>query len=326
MKPTLFDIDLPVVGLLSFPAYMTMLMVGFLGAIWVARREAERQGMSGVAMVDLGLLMLVLGIAGARILSVLADGHFMEFVHLCTEPTLVPAVDSLVAYCSADIACDLHYVCDLATSTCHPPRDCLAALKFWQGGLTFYGGLLLALPGGIWFVRRRRLDIGRVTDIAAPCTMLGLGLGRVGCFFNGCCYGVPTASWTGVHFPGHLGPVHPTQLYEAAGALLLAVALYVAMRRRGHERDAGRGEMFGWMLVGYGILRTVLEIYRADPRGGLGPLSTSQIISIPLIAIGAVVIVRARRRAHATESAAAGAAERASAHARDQAEPPSTPA
>ena len=312
MKPTLFSIDLPVVGPLSFPAYMTMLMVGFLVAIWVARREAERQGMPGVAMVDLGLLMLVLGIVGARILSVLVDGHFMDFVHLCTEPTLVPAVDSLVSYCSADIACDLHYVCDLATSTCHPPRDCLAALKFWQGGLTFYGGLLLAIPGGVWFVRRRRLDMGRVADIAAPCIMLGLMFGRLGCFLNGCCYGVPTASFAGVHFPGHLGPVHPTQLYEAAGALLLAVALYVALRRRDAAGSAGRGELFGWMLVGYGILRTVLEIYRADPRGGLGPLSTSQIISIPLIVIGAVVIVRNRRAAREARSG-------------PQAAPPSTP-
>jgi phosphatidylglycerol:prolipoprotein diacylglycerol transferase len=313
MKPTLFAIDLPVVGLLSFPAYMTMLMVGFLVAIWVARREAERQGMPGVAMVDLGLLMLVLGIVGARILSVLVDGYFMDFVHLCTEPTLVPAVDSLVPYCSADVACDLHYVCDLATNTCHPPRDCLAALKFWQGGLTFYGGLLLAIPGGVWFVRRRRLDMGRVADIAAPCIMLGLMFGRVGCFLNGCCYGVPTASFSGVHFPGHLGPVHPTQLYEAAGALLLAAVLYIALRRRAAAGRAGRGELFGWMLVGYGILRFVLEIYRDDPRGGLGPLSTSQIISIPLLVIGAVVIVRCRRAArtapgeNTAASAAAGA-------------------
>jgi phosphatidylglycerol:prolipoprotein diacylglycerol transferase len=313
-----------VVGLLSFPAYMTMLMVGFLVAIWVARREADRQGMAGVAMVDLGLLMLVLGIVGARILSVLVDGHFMDFVHLCTEPTLVPAVDSLVAYCSADIACDLHYVCDLATNTCHPPRDCLAALKFWQGGLTFYGGLLLAIPGGIWFVRRRRLDMGRVADIAAPCIMLGLMFGRLGCFFNGCCYGVPTASFVGVHFPGHLGPVHPTQLYEAAGASLLAVALYVTLRLRAATGRAGHGELFGWMLVGYGILRSVLEIYRADPRGGLGSLSTSQIISIPLIVIGAVVIARSRRAAREAQSG--NTAGSAAADAADQPAPPSTPA
>jgi phosphatidylglycerol:prolipoprotein diacylglycerol transferase len=301
MKPTFFELDLPAVGLVSFPAYMTMLMVAFLAAIWLARREAERQGMQGVAMVDLGLLMLLLGILGARVLSVLVDGHFMDFVHLCTEPTLVPAVDSQVAYCSEDIACDLHYVCNLSTHTCHPPRDCLAALKFWQGGLTFYGGLLLALPGGLWYVRRKRLDTGRVADIAAPCIMLGLALGRVGCFFNGCCYGVATDGPLGVQFPGHPGPVHPTQLYEAAGALLLAAALYAGVRWRGR----GRGAVLGWMLVGYGVLRTVIEIFRDDPRGSIGPLSTSQIISIPLIALGVVVIARSWRPRASADTAAA---------------------
>lgn len=300
MKPTFFELDLPAVGLVSFPAYMTMLMVAFLAAIWLARREAERQGMEGVAMVDLGLLMLLLGILGARILSVLVDGHFIDFVHLCTEPTLVPAVDSQVVACSEAVACDLHYVCDLATHTCHPPRDCLAALKFWQGGLTFYGGLLLALPGGLWYVRRRRLDAGRVVDIAAPCVMLGLALGRVGCFFNGCCYGVATDGSLGVQFPGHPGPVHPTQLYEAAGALLLAAALHAGMRWRGRGRGAG----LGWMLVGYGVLRTVIEIFRDDPRGSIGPLSTSQIISIPLIALGAVVIARSWRPRASADTAA----------------------
>jgi phosphatidylglycerol:prolipoprotein diacylglycerol transferase len=132
-----------------------------------------------------------------------------------------------------------------------------------------------------------------VADIAAPCIMLGLALGRVGCFFNGCCYGQPTDGALGVQFPGHPGPVHPTQIYEAAGALLLAAALYALLRWRGR----GRGAVFGWMLVGYGVLRTLIEIYRADPRGSIGPLSTSQIISIPLIAIGAVVIARAARPA-----------------------------
>lgn len=293
MKPDLLELDLPALGLVSFPAYMTMLMVAFLAAAWLARREAERQGMEGVVMVDLGLLLLVLGILGARLLSVLVDGHFMDFVHLCTEPTLVPAVDSRVAYCSEAALCDLHYVCDLATHTCHPPRDCLAALKFWQGGLTFYGGLLLALPGGLWYVRRKRLAPGRVADITAPCIMLGLAVGRVGCFLNGCCYGEATDGALGVHFPGHPGPVHPTQLYEAAGALLLAAALYAGMRWRGR----GRGAVFGWMLVGYGVLRTVIEVWRADPRGSVGPLSTSQIISIPLVVLGVVLIARARRPA-----------------------------
>ncbi|ACY16985.1 prolipoprotein diacylglyceryl transferase [Haliangium ochraceum] len=314
MKPVLFEVHLPLVGELSFPAYMSMLLVGVLLAVWVGRREATRQGLDGVAIVDLGALLLVLGVLGARLLSVLADGHLMDFVHLCTEPTLVPATDSAVAVCSAAVPCDFHYVCDLATNTCHPPRDCLAALKFWQGGLTFYGGLLLAVPGGIWFVRRRGLPLGQVLDIAAPCVMLGLGLGRIGCFLNGCCYGEVTAGPLGVLFPGRVLPVHPTQLYEALGALVLFAALLLAVRAGGRLVRARAGALFAVMLMSYGVLRFALEWLRDDPRGSLGALSTSQAISLPLIALGGLwlvrVLARSRHAPPASVESAASAAER----------------
>lgn len=248
-------------------------------------------GLDGRDVADLGLLMLGLGVLGARLLSVLTDGHFMDFVHLCTEPTLVPALDSRVPYCSAEIACDYQYVCDLGSNTCHPPQDCLAALKFWQGGLTYYGGVILALPGGLWFAHRKGLGALRAADIVAPVLMLGLFFGRLGCFFNGCCYGSPTSAWVGVAFPKHAMPVHPTQLYEAALALALFFVLHfvIARRKRGH------GEVFGWMLALYGVIRILLEILRADERGSLGPFSTSQLLSIPLIAIGIWLVVKGRR-------------------------------
>lgn len=299
MRPTFFELELPWVGVVAAPAYLTLLLVGFLLAVWLARREARRRGLDEVAMIDLGLLMLVLGVVGARLLSVLADGQLTDFVHLCRDPALVPALDSRVATCSAERACELPYVCDLARGRCHPPRDCLAALKFWQGGLTFYGGLLLAVPGGIWLVRRRGLPLGTTLDIAAPCVMLGLACGRLGCFLNGCCYGAFTNGVCGVSFPGRLQPVHPTQLYEALVALLLFSLLYARLRRRSPAARAGG--LFGGMLLGYGLARFVLEFYRADPRGSLGALSTSQLISLPLIALGVALLWRARasRRAAA---------------------------
>lgn len=292
MKPIFFEFELPVLGLVTFPAYMTMLMIGFLVAITVARRQGERMGIPGEQVVDLGILMLVLGVLGARLLAVLTDGKLSDFVHLCTDPTLVEAVDSLVPYCTGDLPCEPGYECDPASNTCHPPRDCLAALKFWQGGLTFYGGLLLAVPGGLWFARRKGMGAWRTADLVAPLTMLGLFFGRIGCFCNGCCYGAPTDAWVGVTLPGHLGPVHPTQLYEAALALSLFFVLHMVVR----PRKRADGEVFAWLLVLYGGMRVVLEVFRADQRGALGPLSTSQIISIPLILAGIWLIVRNRSR------------------------------
>lgn len=298
MYPVFYEFDAPLIGRVSFPAYMTMLMVGFFVAILLARREGARVGIPAHHIVDLGLICVVAGIFGARILAVLTDGKFMDFVHLCTDPRLVEAIDRKVNVCTADAQCGYDYLCDTARNVCYPPRDCLAALKFWQGGLTYYGGFLTAVPAGLWYARRKQIHLMRVLDVAAPVTMVGLFFGRWGCFFNGCCYGGPTDAWVGVHMPGHAGTVHPTQLYEAALVLLLAVVLHVVVR----PRKRGDGEVFGWLLVSYGIIRFALELFRDDARGALGPLSTSQLISIPLVIAGAWVI---RRAIHSARSATA---------------------
>ena len=292
MKPILLD-----VAGVTFPAYMTFVLLGFIVAIWLSRREAETMGLRSEKVVDLGILMLVLGIAGARILAVLTDGMFMDFVHLCTDPKQVSAVDALVNHCTADAQCGYHYLCDTVTNTCYPPRDCFAAIKFWQGGLTYYGGFVLAVPGGWWYARKHDLGPMRMADLAAPFVMIGLFFGRIGCFFNGCCYGGPTDTWLGILFPPHRTrpnvPLHPTQLYEGAAVLAIAAVLYYVVR----PRKRGEGEVFGWLLVMYGAWRFAVELLRVDPRGTLGPLSTSQLISIPLVALGAWFIWRVRRAA-----------------------------
>jgi phosphatidylglycerol:prolipoprotein diacylglycerol transferase len=290
------------VGPVEVPAYLALLLLGFLFATWYLRRQGERRGLDGPSLVDLALVALVAGVIGARALAVLTDGRLADFVHLCTDPARVEAASARVRLCTTDAECGFDYLCDPAArelvhsgaraTMCHPPRDCLATLKFWQGGLTFYGGLLLALPVAIWFARRRGLAVLVVLDLAAPALMLGHALGKIGCFLEGCCYGAPTTSPLGVHFPALAGTVHPTQLYESAAAAVLFVVLHRLVRRLG----AGRGEVLGWMLALYAVWRTGLELLRADPRGSLGPLSTAQLISIPLAAAGVALIVWARSR------------------------------
>lgn len=302
MKPILFELPLPLLGKVSFPSYTTMIMLGFVVAVWVLRRDGERAGMDGQRLVDLSLIMLAVGIFGARMLSVLTDGKLMDFVHLCNAPWKVPAIDARVAHCTTDAQCGYDYLCDSARHLCHPPRDCLAALKFWQGGLTFYGGLVLAAPTGIWYARRKKLGMWRVADVTAPVLMLALAFGRIGCFLNGCCYGKPTSSWIGVKFPGHPLPLYPTQLYSSLNALVL----FFVLRKLIAPRKRGDGEVFGWLLVLYGVMRSVIEIYRGDPRGSLGPLSTSQVISIPLVAFGVWLIASRRRGSRPAPSADSG--------------------
>lgn len=291
MKPVFFEFSLPLLGPVTFPAYMTMLLVGATAAIIFARRHAESVGIDGDHMFDLGILLLVSGIIGARLLAVLTDGHATDFVNLCLAPKKVAAVDAQVSYCTASSQCGFDYVCDAARNVCYPPRDCLAALKFWWGGLTYYGGFMLAVPAGIWYSRRKQLDVLKVADVMAPATMIGLFFGRIGCYYNGCCYGGHTDAFTGVRFPNRPGPVHPTQLYEGVVVAGLFAVLYFVVR----PRKRNDGEVFAALLILYGLARTLLEVFRADPRGSLGPLSTSQLISIPMVGVGMWMYARLRR-------------------------------
>jgi phosphatidylglycerol:prolipoprotein diacylglycerol transferase len=307
MNPMLWKFTAPIIGRVEFPSYMTLLLIGFSLAIWLAGREEDRLARARPAgavpaprwrydsrrIFDLGIGMLILGVLGARLLSVLADEHFQDFVNLCVDPKKVKAIDALVATCSSNAQCGYDYLCNTATHTCYPPQDCLAALKFWQGGLAYYGGFVLAVPFALRFARKHQLGIWRLADVCAPVVALGLFFGRMGCFLNGCCFGQPTALPWGVDFPqvaGH-GRVHPTQLYEALGALALfcVLSFYLRPRKRRH------GQVFAGLLVGYGTLRFFLEFLRADERGAFMGLSTSQWIGIPLVAWGIWIMLRRPR-------------------------------
>jgi phosphatidylglycerol:prolipoprotein diacylglycerol transferase len=317
VHPVLLSFSLPVLGEVVFPAYFTLLAIGFLFAIRITTKRARVLGMDEVRVVDTNLWMFFWGLVGSRVLHLIADGHWDEYVHLCTDPKLVPALDAKVQTCTAAAQCGFDYLCDLVTHKCYPPRDCLAALKLWRGGFAYYGGFLFAAAFAVYYTHRHKMGFLRTADLAAPAIALGLFFGRIGCFLNGCCYGKRTDGPFGIVFPRgssvwreqvkeHLIrgadaalPVHPTQLYEAFGALVLFAFLYVYLWPRAKRQ----GEVFAGLLIGYGVLRSICEIFRDDDRGVLfGWLSTSQIISVPLIlgGVGLLVWTRARQSDAAT--------------------------
>ena len=183
-------------------------------------------------------------------------------------------------------------------------------LRIDQGGLMFYGGLMLAVAAFFaWclFKKERPLVLADVICTVIP---LGHACGRIGCFFYGCCYGrlgdspfavsVPMHSpaWyeqvsTGLLKPSAVCslPVLPTQLFEAAALLVLfAVLLAVYVRLRRYTA--------GFYLVGYGVLRFCMEYLRGDPRAAVGPFSISQTISLATIALGAVFIAYGKLACH----------------------------
>jgi phosphatidylglycerol:prolipoprotein diacylglycerol transferase len=294
------------------PSYFAMLITGFALATWLAARWAKRGRHDHEVMIDLGLFSLIAGVAGARVLHVLADGYLHDYVHLCTDPSLVAwRVDR--EECRA-----IEGVWDAAAGVCRPAHGaytldgCLAWAAFWRGGLTYYGGLIAAAAYGIHFLRREHFPVLKGMDGAAMGISLGLFFGRMGCFLGGCCFGLPTDGPLGLSFPAWSPasdaqfraqqlasaglpslPVHPTQLYEALGCLALTATLMLAL----HPRKRFDGQVFCAFLAGYSVLRFALEYLRADDRGALFGLSTSQLISVAVIAVTGVLYVRLARHA-----------------------------
>ena len=299
MFPTLTN--LPMLGPIS--TYMTFVGIAFVFGIWQLYREGEKLGVDAQRYIDLGLWMLVFGVMGSRLLAVVADGHFYDFVHLCTDPKLVPVdphePESRIFECTQlENGCGDFFLCNQATGRCYPPRDCLAALKFWQGGLAYYGGFLAAAAFGLYYARKHKLGVWRTADAASPYIALGLFFGRLGCFFNGCCYGERASGPLAVVFPTKPdGPRLAMQLVESLSGLVIFLSL-LAWRRRRREF----GEVFAGLLFTYGVMRFILEFWRDDPRGAVAGLSTSQLISLPLVAWGAVWIVKARTRGRARDA------------------------
>ncbi|CTQ32206.1 prolipoprotein diacylglyceryl transferase [Jannaschia rubra] len=200
----------------------------------------------------------------------------------------------------------------------------LEILAVWQGGMSFHGGMIATGVAVIVYAMRHAIPIRSILDLAALCTPLGLGLGRVANFINAELWGRPsTAPWA-VIFPGdaaqactNLGEFcarHPSQLYEAAleGVVLLIVLWAVAFA----GGLKARGLICGLFLAGYGAARIFVEHFRqADaqyitPDNPLGHvigwgdfgLSMGQVLSVPMVAVGlgaAWLSVSAWRRATA---------------------------
>ena len=322
MNPTLWYFDAPLVGRVDLPAYFTLLTIGFGLAMLITFRESKRIQLDPQLILDANLWMVVWGIIGGRVLHLIADGHVHDYVNLCVNPKLVAAIDPPVAWCAlrpdGSDPCGPDFLCDAARHVCYPPQDCWAALEVWRGGLAYYGGFIFAIAFAAWYIRRHKMPLGRVSDLAAPGIACGLFFGRMGCFLNGCCYGKETHSRLGVVFPGgpgarfeslayraqleahhvtraqHAIPVHPTQLYEAIACLAICVFLYYFVRpRKRHD-----GDVIAAFIFLYAVARSLIEFFRDDDRGVFfgGWVSTSQLLSIPLIALAAYIWLRPRRR------------------------------
>jgi len=180
-----------------------------------------------------------------------------------------------------------------------------------RGGLVAYGGMIGGFLASWYGCRKRKIPLLQWADVSAPAVVLGTAITRIGCLLFGCDFGArsdlpwaisfPKDSPAWKHHVHDLGlahdalrsyPVHPTQLYESlAGLFLFGLLMFLRRTRR------FSGQVFlGWVL-GYGILRPLIEIVRDDDqRGNVGPLSTSQFIGIVSVLFGLGLLVHLVRR------------------------------
>jgi phosphatidylglycerol---prolipoprotein diacylglyceryl transferase len=249
------------IGPITLRTYGAMVALAFLVSLQVAKWTTRTRRLGQAFILDLVAILVVSGLAGARILYVLLNlSYFRE----------------------------------------HP----FESLKVWEGGLVFYGGFLLATAAGVAFTRIRGYGVADVADSLAAPLAIGQGIGRWGCFFAGCCYGKPTSVLWGIQFsdPSSLAPLgislHPTQIYESIGDLLIGAFLWRMLARR---KDT-RGNVFCLYLLLYGVLRFGVEMFRGDDRGVmLGGLFPSQVVAlVALLVSGSILLVQklARHDAH----------------------------
>ena len=183
----------------------------------------------------------------------------------------------------------------------HPTE--IFSLATLQAGGVFYGGLVGALAMAAWYTRKMRLPALLTADVFAPGIALGHGIGRLGCFSAGCCWGVEAHLPWAVTFtnpaannlvgvPLHI-PLHPTQLYESFAEFLIFGILYTRIRR-----PHTTGSIISLYLMLYSTARFIVEFFRFHEQGNLwgGPLDTSQWLSIALFLLGASYFVVTRRQ------------------------------
>jgi phosphatidylglycerol---prolipoprotein diacylglyceryl transferase len=185
----------------------------------------------------------------------------------------------------------------------------LDALKLWEGGMSFHGGVIGVSLAIVWLARKHGLNWLRIHDYVACVVPFGLLFGRLANFVNGELWGRPTSVAWAIVFPsGGPEPRHPSQLYEAAGegVLLFAILWWLFWRTDARYQP---GKLVGVFILGYGLIRAALEMVR-NPDAGLENLpwglTMGQTLCVPMIAGGLYLIGTAKGRRQRVEAIAGG--------------------
>jgi phosphatidylglycerol:prolipoprotein diacylglycerol transferase len=258
--PRLFEIpELFGIGPLTIYTYGVMLAAAYLLGLQLAISRSRKAGLDAARVLDLGVYVVIAALVGAKLLLL-----FVNFNYFRNNPNEI--------------------------------------MVLARSGGVFYGGLLTATLVAFWYIRRHGLPFWTTCDMFAPGIALGHVIGRLGCLMAGCCYGRPTSvpwaiTFTDPFAQSNVGtplnvPLHPTQVYEAGAELLILIFLLVT-ERKGRTYP---GRTFWAYMLFYAISRFVIEFYRADERGVVMGLSTSQFISVVLAPLSLLMLIYLARR------------------------------
>ncbi|MCV9879203.1 prolipoprotein diacylglyceryl transferase [Brenneria izbisi] len=273
-----FDPVIFSIGPVALHWYGLMYLVGFVFAMWLAGRRANQPG-SGWKKEEVENLLYI-GFLGVFVGGRLGYVLFYAFPSFLENP--------------------------------------LYLFKVWDGGMSFHGGLVGVIVVMMWFAHRTKRHFFQVSDFIAPLIPFGLGAGRLGNFINGELWGrVTTNTPWAMLFPGSRGedlelaasnpqwlaifnqygmlPRHPSQLYQM---LLEGVLLFILLNLF-IRKPRPMGSVSGLFLMGYGLFRIISEFFRQpDAQLGLfgGVFSMGQILSLPMVIAGILMMVWAYRR------------------------------
>jgi phosphatidylglycerol:prolipoprotein diacylglycerol transferase len=237
---------------LTLRTYGALIALAFLAALRIAKRGAALRGLPEKFLMDLSMVLVLSGLVGARLFYVVLNPEYY-----LARPWEI--------------------------------------FKIWEGGLVFYGGFLAAAAAGFFYSRHHQMPVATVADCLTPGLALGQAIGRWGCFFAGCCYGKPSTMPWAVRFkdPNSLAPLnitlHPVQIYEALGSLVIAFTLWAHLTKR---PDAPKGQTFWLYVFSYGLLRFFMEMFRGDDRGPLwAGLYPSQAVAVMAMLVAASILI-----------------------------------
>ena len=245
------------IGNFVITSYGVMLVIAFLVGTWIAEKRAEKRGIDRKHINDLVLWVVLGTIIGARLMYVIF--HWNEF---------------------AD--------------------DLIGIIAFWRGGLgglMYYGGFILSFIFGLIFVKVKKIPLLKMLDVVALPLALGQGIGRIGCFLNGCCFGNPSHT-CGIKFPhyspaGYIfpdTPVIPTQLFHSFAGFLIALIIFLFER----NKNRPHGSSFAIFITLFGLQRFLIDFIRYYEN--FANYIINQIVASLLIITGIVMFIYVWKR------------------------------